>query len=112
MGDAKWCQRRSNRPEEHMFWFGSGNDKPADADISTRQHSQTSREVEGLRRLREHKSIPHGFRDALGTVAVAAAIVTPGADVDILFGRQAQTGQRPVAARGRAVTEGSVVHVV
>ena len=36
IGDAEWCQRRANRPEEHMFRVGSGNDKPADADIIPR----------------------------------------------------------------------------
>ena len=36
----------------------------------------------------------------------AAAIITAGADVEVLSGREAQTGQGPVAAGRRAVAQG------
>ena len=60
------------------------------------------------------KSIPHGFRDALRAVEIAAAIITTSADVDVLSGREVQTGQGPVAAPALrdAVAQGSVVHIV
>ena len=58
------------------------------------------------------KGIPHGFRDALRAVEFAASIITARADVDVLCGWEAQTGQGPVAAGRSAVAQGSVVHVV
>src|SRR6266436_10212522 len=40
---------------------------------------------------RSQKGIPHGFREALRAVEVAAAIITASANVDVLSGREIQT---------------------
>src|SRR5215212_7557392 len=95
-----------------MFRGAPGNDEPADANIIPGQNPQTSREVEGLRRLRGHKSVPHGFRDTLRAVMGAALIITTGANVDVLVGRQAQASHGPATAGNRPVTEERVAHVV